>query len=75
MGYRLSDNRRMDSEQHRIAEATRQACIEAALAAYEEAGVLGLCAEGRWEAAVSAMRALALDTAAAHRREQGQGPD
>jgi hypothetical protein len=59
----LSDNRGMDSQQDRrgIAEATRQACIAAALAAYEDAGMLGLCAEGRWEAAVSAMQSLRLD--------------
>jgi hypothetical protein len=41
-------------------EAVRQACLAAALAAYEEAGVLGLCHEGRWEAAVSAMQSLDL---------------
>lgn len=43
-----------------VAEAVRMACIEAALAAYEEGGVLGLCAEGRWEYAISAMRQLDL---------------
>ena len=54
----------MDKESHapteaaQVAEAARQACIAAALAAYEDAGVLGLCAEGRWEAAVSAMQSL-----------------
>ena len=32
-----------------LAEAVRAACIKAALEAYEEGGVLGLCAEGRWE--------------------------
>ena len=37
-----------------LAEAVRKACIEAALAAYEDAGDSGLCAEGRWEAAMSA---------------------
>jgi hypothetical protein len=41
-------------------EAVRRACLAAALAAYEEAGVLGLCHEGRWEAAVSAMQSLDL---------------
>jgi hypothetical protein len=41
-----------------IAERVRRECIEAAVAAYEDAGVRGLCAEGRWESAVSAMRAL-----------------
>jgi len=42
------------------AEAVRQACIDAALQAYEDAGVSGLCHEGRWECAVDAMRALPL---------------
>ena len=41
-----------------LAEAVRAACIKAALAAYEEGGVLGLCAEGRWEYAISAMQQL-----------------
>ena len=42
------------------AEAVRQACIAAALQAYEDAGVSGLCHEGRWEYAVDAMRSLPL---------------
>ena len=42
------------------AEAVRQACITAALQAYEEAGVSGLCHEGRWDYAVDAMRGLPL---------------
>jgi len=42
------------------AEAVRQACIAAALQAYEEAGISGLCHEGRWEYAVDAMRRLPL---------------
>ena len=46
------------SDEHRLAEIVRAACIEAALAAYEEGGVLGLCADGRWEYAISAMRQL-----------------
>ena len=48
----------MDEDPRLVADAARQACIAAALAAYEEAGVLGLCHEGRWEAAVSAMQSL-----------------
>ena len=43
-----------------MAEAVRQACIAAALQAYDEAGVSGLCHEGRWEYAVDVMRALPL---------------
>ena len=45
-----------DSRQ--IAEATRRALLEAALDAYEEAGLSGLCAEGRWEVAIGAIRNL-----------------
>ncbi len=43
-----------------LAEQVRKACIEAALAAYEDAGISGLCAEGRWEAAVGALQSLDL---------------
>jgi len=43
-----------------IAEAVRQACIEAALRAYEDAGLSGLCHEGRWESAVDAIRGMNL---------------
>jgi len=32
-----------------MAEAVRQACIAAALRAYEDGGLSGLCQEGRWE--------------------------
>jgi hypothetical protein len=43
-----------------VAEKVRAACVEAALAAYEDAGIRGLCAEGRWEAALAAVRHLEL---------------
>jgi hypothetical protein len=61
-----------------LAEAVRKACIEAALAAYEDAGISGLCAEGRWEAAISAIQSLNLQRipggdAAAH--APGAGSD
>jgi hypothetical protein len=46
------------TELQQLAEAVRRACIDAALAAYEDSGVSGLCAEGRWEAAVGAMQSL-----------------
>jgi formiminotetrahydrofolate cyclodeaminase len=45
-------------------DAARRALIHAALTAYEDAGLSGLCAEGRWEAAVDAMRRLELSPAA-----------
>ena len=40
--------------------ATRQACIQAALTAFEDASMSGLCCEGAWEAAVGAMQRLDL---------------
>lgn len=50
----------MNDDQQRLAQAVREACVEAALRAYEEAGISGLCYEGRWEIAVDAMRNLDL---------------
>jgi len=43
-----------------FAKRIRDACLKKALEAYEDAGIQGLCAEGRWEAAVGALRALDL---------------
>jgi hypothetical protein len=48
-----------------LAEAVRRRCVEAALEAYETAGLSGLCAEGRWEAAIDAIRSLDLRALAA----------
>jgi hypothetical protein len=48
----------MDSDQ--IAEAVRAACERAAISAYEDAGIQGLCEEGRWEAAVGALQSIDL---------------
>lgn len=49
------------SREKDIAEGVRQACLKAALDAYESGGISGLCAEGRWELAVQAIRTLDLD--------------
>ena len=49
----------MDSK-HQLVEAVRDACLKAARDAYENAGVSGLCQEGRWECAVAAIRSLDL---------------
>jgi DNA-3-methyladenine glycosylase len=51
------------SAQHPDAEIVRQTCLRAAVHAYEDAKIRGLCAEGAWECAVDAMRALRLDKA------------
>lgn len=42
------------------AAAVRDACVEAALDAWEDAGIRGLCAEGRWEVAIGAIQSLDL---------------
>lgn len=55
-----------------IAEKIRAACIEAAQAAYEEAGIRGLCHEGRWEYAVQAMRTLSLEPVLRDEPESGR---
>ena len=44
----------------KLAEAVRTACLEAALRAYEDAGISGLCEEGRWECAVQAIKGVDL---------------
>jgi hypothetical protein len=54
-----------------LAKRIRNACLEAVLQAYEDAGMQGLCAEGRWEAAVSALQSLDL----APLLREGQRPD
>lgn len=46
---------------YRLALAVREACIEAAKQAYEDAGISGLCAEGRWEVALGAIGQIDLD--------------
>jgi len=47
--------------QYRLAEAVRNACGKVAQEAYENAGISGLCEEGRWECALDAIRALDLE--------------
>ena len=49
-----------------LVELARAACVDAALAAYEDAGIRGLCADGRWEAALAAMRHLDLSGVLEH---------
>jgi hypothetical protein len=43
-----------------LGKSIRDACVEAALQAYEDAGMQGLCAEGRWEAALDALKKIDL---------------
>jgi hypothetical protein len=50
----------MDTDPQRVAEQVRTALIRTALTAYEDAAIRGLCCEGAWEVAVTAMRELDL---------------
>lgn len=54
-------DRKTFSEQRRLAEAVRAACLQAALEGYEDAGMDGLCHEGAWERAIDAIRSLNID--------------
>ena len=42
----------------RIAAAIKGACLKAAVEAYEDAKIRGLCQEGAWELAVDCMKSL-----------------
>lgn len=53
---------RMNEMDRLLAEKVRAGCIAAAQAAYEDAGMSGLCAEGRWEIALDAIRSLDLES-------------
>lgn len=44
----------------KVAEAVRDACREAVAEAWEDAGVQGLCVEGRCEAAIGAIERIGL---------------
>lgn len=52
------DRSELDPE---VAERLRTALIACAEAAYEDARLRGLCSEGAWEAAITALRAAPLD--------------
>lgn len=54
----------LDAAGRRLAEHLRAALIARGAAAHEDARLRGLCCEGAWEAALSAMRALDLEVLA-----------
>jgi hypothetical protein len=51
------------AEIQHVIERVRAALVQAALTAYEDAAIRGLCPEGAWEVAVAAMRNLDLSQA------------
>jgi hypothetical protein len=50
----------MDADNLSLAERVRHVLVQTALAAYEDAALRGLCGEGAWEAAMSALRQVDL---------------
>ncbi len=54
----------------RLREAVRRACLEAARAAWEDAQMRGLCAEGALEAALGAIEML--DISAVSSEQEGK---
>ena len=50
----------METDARKVAEEVRGALVRAALMAYEDAAIRGLCCEGAWEVAVDAMQDLDL---------------
>jgi len=50
-----------DDHRLRQAEQIRAACLEAAIKAYEQASISGLCGEGAWEVARAAIERLDLE--------------
>ncbi|MCP8689776.1 hypothetical protein [Marinobacterium sedimentorum] len=58
-----------------LALAVQDAAIVAALQGYENAAISGLCHEGAWEAAISAIRMMDLDALVADEpAKRGQQP-
>lgn len=58
-------------ERRRIAETIRQACVEEALAAWEQGGMSGLCVEGRWDLAIDRLRNLDVEQLVAELDREG----
>lgn len=46
------------NDRYEVARRVRDECVKTALSAYENASISGLCAEGAFEAAISAVRML-----------------
>lgn len=46
---------------HRVATAVKAACLQEAIAAYQQGKLSGLCQEGAWDLALDAIRSLDVD--------------
>jgi hypothetical protein len=49
-------------EVYELAEKIRQACVETAQTAYEDARMDGLCPQGAWESAIGAMQQMDVES-------------
>jgi hypothetical protein len=56
-----------------LARHVRAACLRAARDGYEQAGLSGLCPEGRWEMAIDSIRSLDLDAVIRSRAQTVEG--
>lgn len=65
----------MGEIERQLAERVRAACVQAALDAYEDAGLSGLCAEGRWEYTIGVLRRLDLEPLLAACAPEESGPE
>lgn len=58
----MSEKDVMTVETKRLIETVREACLVAAMEAYEDASIRGLCAEGAWECAVGAIKSVTVES-------------
>ena len=58
MVYEPDETNAAHNDLWQLATAVRSACYRAAVAAYKEARMDGLCEEGAWECALDAMRSV-----------------
>lgn len=49
-------------DHYQLAEKIRQACLQTALTAYEDARMDGLCHQGAWESAMSALQKMDVES-------------
>jgi hypothetical protein len=57
----MNQDKHEDTDERKLAERVRNACIEASREGFRDALLSGLCTEGAMEAAISAMQALNMD--------------
>lgn len=57
----LMETNRLQKHKIRVAEAIKGACLKAAIEAYQDAKMSGLCQEGAWEVALDAIKSLEVE--------------